>query len=198
VLFRSNGDLASEVAIDALEKAVARHPKWDHRHIIHHFQMADEVQIQRLRNLGGGANLFANHLYYFGDQHHAITLGPARAARINPCGSALRYGLPIAIHSDTPVTPLSPLFTAACAVNRTTESDRVLGGDERITVANALRAITLGAAWTLKMENVIGSITPGKFADFAALADDPFSVEASKLGAIEVVGTISGGRNFVA
>jgi predicted amidohydrolase YtcJ len=48
------------------------------------------------------------------------------------------------------------------------------------------------------MENVIGSITPGKFADFAALADDPFSVEASKLGAIEVVGTISGGRNFVA
>ncbi len=194
----TNGDLASEVAIDALERAVAAHPKWDHRHTLQHFQMADATQIRRLEAIGGAANLFANHVYYFGDQHHDITLGPQRAARINPCRTALTNGLPMAIHSDTPVTPLAPLFTAACAVNRTTESGRVLGAGECIAVDEALRAITLGAAWTLKLEHEVGSISPGKRADFAVLANDPLEVAPSDLGGIEVLGTVSGGTHFSA
>ncbi len=194
----TNGDLASEVAIDALERAVAAHPKWDHRHTLQHFQMADATQIRRLAAIGAGTNLFANHLYYFGDQHHDITLGPHRAARINPCGTALANGLPMAIHSDTPVTPIAPLFTAACAVNRTTESGRVLGAGECIAVDEALRAITLGAAWTLKLEHEIGSISPGKRADFAVLTEDPLMSAPSELGGIEVLGTVLGGIPFSA
>jgi predicted amidohydrolase YtcJ len=192
----TNGDLASELAIDALERAVAAHPKWDHRHTLQHFQMADAVQIRRLAAIGGAANLFANHLYYFGDQHHDITLGPQRAARLNPCGTAIAAGLPIAIHSDTPVTPLAPLVTASCAVNRTTETGRVLGGGECIAVGEALRAITLGAAWTLKLDHEVGSIRPGKRADFAVLAKDPLTAAPAELGSIEVLGTVCGGRHF--
>lgn len=194
----TNGDLAIEVAIGALEKAVAAHETWDHRHTLQHFQMAEEAHIRRLKAIGGAANIFANHVYYFGDQHHDITLGPERAARIDPCGSALAQGLPIAIHSDTPVTPLAPLFSAGCAVNRKTESGRVLGPAQRIGRMEALHAITLGAAWTLKMDHEVGSITPGKHADFAILEDDPLAVEEARIGGIRVAGTVSGGRHLAA
>lgn len=194
----TNGDLAIEVAIGALEKAVIAHPEWDHRHTLQHFQMAEQAHIRRLKAIGGAANIFANHVYYFGDQHHDITLGPERAARIDPCGSALAHGLPIAIHSDTPVTPLAPLFSAGCAINRRTESGRLLGRDERIGRMDALRAITVGAAWTLKMDHEVGSIAAGKQADFAILADDPLEVDPESIGEIRVAGTVSGGHHFTA
>src|SRR6218665_4179229 len=91
-----------------------------------------------------------------------MTMGPDRAHRINACASALAAGVPLAIHSDAPVTPLGPLFTAWCAVHRITPKGRLLGQAERITVAQALRAITLGATWTLKLHGHIGTIQKGK------------------------------------
>jgi predicted amidohydrolase YtcJ len=93
-------------------------------------------------------NLFANHHFYWGDQHRDVTVGPERAERMNACRTALDTGVPFSIHSDAPITPLAPLFTAWCAVNRLTASGRVLGATQRISVMDALRAVTLGAAWT--------------------------------------------------
>ena len=71
---------------------------------------------------------------------------------MNACATALANGVPLAIHSDAPVTPLGPLFTAWCAVNRQTASGRILGTEERISVTDALRTITLGAAYTLGLD----------------------------------------------
>ena len=79
-------------------------------------------------------------------------------------------------------------------VNRLTASGAVLGPNERISVDAALRAITLGAAYTLKMDHLVGSIEPGKFADFAVLDDDPFSVPPEELRHVGVWGTITGGE----
>ena len=110
-------------------------------------------------------NLFPNHHFYWGDQHYALTVGPERAERMNACATALATGVPLAIHSDAPVTPLGPLFTAWCAVNRKTASGRTLGEHERICVADALRTITLGAAYTFRLDAEVGSIECGKQAD---------------------------------
>ncbi|OED40006.1 amidohydrolase [Chromatiales bacterium (ex Bugula neritina AB1)] len=189
----TNGDEASELMIDALEKALKEAPDADHRHTLQHCQMADESQFRRMAKLGICANLFSNHIYYWGDQHRAITLGPDRASRMDACNTAQRQGVHYAIHSDAPVTPLAPLFTAWCAVNRLTESGVVLGENERIPVERALYAITLGAAYTIKMDHLAGSIEPGKYADFAVLEDDPHSVEPGKLKDIGVWGTVVGG-----
>jgi predicted amidohydrolase YtcJ len=194
----ANGDLAVEVVIEALEAAVAKHPVWEHRHIIQHFQVGDEMQLRRVKAIGAGVNIFANHVYFFGDRHVDTFLGPERAATIDPCGSARRVGVHMAVHSDTPVTPLAPLFTAGVAINRQTESGKVLGPAERLSVMDALHAITLDAAWTLKMETEIGSIEAGKYADFAILADNPLEVGPAAIGAIKVLGTVSGGRHFQA
>jgi hypothetical protein len=106
--------------------------------------------------------------------------------------------VPFAIHSDAPVTPLGPLFTAWCAVNRLTASGQVLGPEERISVADALYAITQGAAYTLKLDHEIGSIEVGKQADFAVLEDDPLLVAPESLRDVPVWGTVLGGRVFAA
>lgn len=190
----TNGDEASELMLDAIEAAQEAHYRPDHRHTLQHCQMADASQFRRMRKLGVCANLFANHVHYWGDQHAAITMGPDRARRMDACATALREGVALAIHSDAPVTPMAPLFTAWCAVNRLTESGAVLGPEERISVDDAIHAITLGAAYTLRMDHLIGSVEPGKYADFAVLEASPFDTAAQELRDIKVAGTISGGE----
>ena len=192
----TNGDEATEAAIDAIEAVLRQHPAADARFTLQHCQMAHDAHFRRMARLGICANLFANHLYYWGDQHVALTMGQERAERMDATGSAKRLGVPFSIHSDAPVTHLAPLFTAWCAVNRVTASGRVLGEAERITVPDALHAITLGAAFTLKLDAEIGSIETGKRADFAILEDDPLAVEPAALKDIEVWGTVVGGRVF--
>ena len=194
----TNGDEASDMALDCLEQALARHPRDDHRFVLQHAQLTDSGHFARMKMMGACVNLFSNHIYYWGESHVAHTVGPDRAARMNAARRALSAGLPLAIHSDEPVTPMAPLFTAWCAVNRLTSSGRILGPEERISVQDALYAITMGAAYTLKLDREIGSIEAGKCADFAVLEDDPLSVDPVNLRDIKVWGTVQGGRVFEA
>ena len=189
----TNGDEASELMLDALEAAQLACPRPDHRHTLQHCQMADASQFRRMAKLGVCVNLFANHIYYWGDQHAAITMGPDRANRMDAAGTAQREGVHFSIHSDAPVTPMAPLFTAWCAVNRQTRTGTVLGPEEQISAEDALYAITLGAAYTLHMDHLVGSIEPGKYADFAVLEDSPLQVSPDAIRDISVWGTISGG-----
>lgn len=192
----TNGDEATDVVLDAMTTLLARHPRPDHRHTLQHCQMADAAQLKRVRALGMCVNFFANHLYYWGDAHYSQTIGPDRANRMDAAGSAQRLGIPFALHSDAPITPLNPLFTAWCAVQRETASGRVLGEGERLAVDDALHAITLGAAYTLRMDHLVGSIEIGKFADFAVLDDDPSVCAPARLKELAVWGTVLGGRVF--
>ena len=189
----TNGDEASELMINAIEAALHKNPRPDHRHTLTHCQMADEAQFRRMAQLGICSNLFANHIYYWGDQHYSLTMGPDRATRMDACGTAKRLGVPYTIHSDAPVTPLDPLFTAWCAVNRQTASGRILGPNECIEVDDALRAITLGAAYTLHLDHLIGSIEIGKFADFAVLEQDPTELPPENLKDVPIWGTVVDG-----
>jgi len=192
----TNGDEATEVTIGALEAALTRNPRADHRHTLQHCQMAEEAHFRRMAKLGICVNLFANHIFYWGDQHFELTMGPDRAARMDATATAKRHGIHFGIHSDAPVTPLGPLFTAWCAVNRKTASGRTLGEQEKISVADALHAVTIGAAYTIKLDHLVGSIESGKFADFAVLEDNPYEVAPENLKDVQVWGTVVGGMPF--
>ena len=194
----TNGDEATEMMLDMLERALHKFPRPDHRFTLQHCQMADAAQFRRMKKLGACVNLFSNHHHYWGDQHYEKTVGPERANRMNACATALREGVPLAIHSDAPVTPLGPFFTAWCAVNRRTPSGRQLGAHECISVEDALRTITIGAAYTLKLDGEVGSIEVGKKADFAVLEDDPTEVGSEDLKDVRVWGTVQNGRTFPA
>lgn len=189
-----NGDEAAEVTLDALEAAARSHAWPGARHVLQHCQMMDRALYRRAAELGVACNIFANHLWYFGDQHAALTIGPDRAERMDAVRTALDEGVMAAIHSDAPVTPLAPLFTAWCAVNRETMTGRVLGREECISVSEALELITLGAARTLRLDSEIGSIAPGKRADFTILGDDPLKCDPGAIKDVTVLGTVFGGR----
>ena len=194
----TNGDEATQLTIETLEAALRKHPDFDHRFTLQHCQLASEAQFRKMGRLGMCVNLFANHHFYWGDEHYTLTVGPERAERMNACRAALDAGVPMTIHSDAPVTPLGPLFTASEAATRFTASGRVQGEAQRISVAEALYAITMGAAITMKMDDRIGSIEVGKRADFAVLEDDPTGASAESLKDVRVWGTVQGGRIFEA
>jgi predicted amidohydrolase YtcJ len=151
-----------------------------------------------MANLGMCANMFINHIYYWGDQHLTETVGPERAYRMNALRTAKREGAQFSMHSDEMVTPLGGLMLMWCAVNRVTASGKVLGPEERISVYDALKAVTIDAAYQLKMDHEVGTIECGKWADFAVLEKDPFAVEPMELKDIPVWGTILGGKLFPA
>lgn len=191
-----NGDEAAGLALDAIESALELWPRADHRHTLQHAQIIDHAQLRRAARLGVCLNLFANHIYYWGDIHYERTLGPERCERLEPLATADRLGIPIAAHCDAPVTPLSPLFTAWCAVARRTHTGRTLGAREAVSVERALRMITLDAAWTLGMDDVVGSLEIGKLADMTVLEADPRDVAIDDLPAIGITATVVGGRVF--
>lgn len=190
----TNGDEAVELMLDAIEDAQTLWPRADHRHTLQHCQFISQAQLRRAARLGVCLNMFANHIYYWGDIHRHKTLGFARSRRLEPLASALRLNIPTAMHSDAPVTPLGPLFTAWCAVQRQTASGASLGREECISVVDALHMITLGAAYTLRLDHLVGSLEVGKYADMVVLDEDPLQIPAERLRDLRVHATIVGGR----
>ncbi len=189
----TNGDEAINGGLDVYERLLLDHPRWDHRHRLEHAQLATEDAFRRMKALGVCVNLFANHVYYWGDTHRTATAGPAKARRLDACGTAERLGVPYSIHCDAPVTPLNPLFTMWCAVNRVTSSGYQLGDAEKITPVQALQAATINAAYLLKTDNLTGSIEVGKHADFAVLSENPTTCDPMGIKDIDVHATVLSG-----
>lgn len=194
-MIHTNGDQATEWGIRAIEHAQALHPRIDHRHRLDHNQMVNDNQLERMATQGIATNLFINHVYYWGDLHPMI-IGPDRAARLNPLHSALRHGVRFATHSDASVTRLDPLLSVWVAATRKTLSGKVLGPAERITVAEALRMVTIDAAFLMKQDDVKGTITQGKLADFVVLKESPLDVPVDRVRDIGVIATVLGGKVF--
>lgn len=193
IAMHANGDAAIDSVLDAFEAAQRAHPRVDPRHIIIHAQMARGDQLDRMKALGVIPSFFPLHTYYWADRHREIFLGPERTERISPARSALERGLRFTAHADTPVVPMEPLRIVWSLVNRRSTGGRVIGPSERIDVMNALRAVTINAAYQYFEEAEKGSLEPGKIADLAILGrsalDDPEHIDS-----IEVRETIVGGR----
>ncbi len=189
-----NGDQSVDLLLDTVEAALADLSWFDHRHTAQHTQLTTPAQYRRMAAMGMSANIFSNHIFYWGDQHRSVTVGPDRAARMDACATADREGVRYSIHSDASVTPLGSLHTVWCAVNRVTASGDVLGPNERISVDRALRAVTVDAAHQLRLDHELGTIQAGKLADLVALADDPNDVDPMAIKDIDVRGTMVGGE----
>ena len=198
IYFHANGDAAVEMLINSVDRAMRNYAWLDHRHTAQHAQTATASQYRRMATLGIAANLFSNHIWYWGDQHVELVKGPEIVERMWAARSAMEAGVSVTYHSDSGVTPTGQLHTAWCAVNRLTPKGRTLGEAEKVTVEQALRAVTIEAAYQLRMDAEIGTIEAGKLADFAVLQDDPFEVEPEALRDVRVWGTVVGGQIFEA
>ncbi len=194
VAVHTNGDAASEAVIRAFEKAFALSPRKDLRHMLIHAQLVSDEHLQRMKACGVIPTFFSRHIEVWGDRHKAIYLGPERAARMDPAGSAVRLGMPFALHVDTPVLPVTALGSMHAAVNRVSDGGELLGPDQRISARDALLAYTANAALCCGGEHDRGRIEPGSYADFALLDADLEAVDPASLRDVRVLRTICGGR----
>ena len=189
-----NGDAAIDAILEAFQKAQNAYPRPDARHRIEHCQTVREDQLDLMAELGVSPSFFVSHTFYWGDRHKNIFLGAERAARISPLKSALKRGIQFSIHSDCPVTPVSPLFCISAAVNCITSSGEILGPEFRLMPEEALWAVTSFAAWQNFDEKIKGTIEAGKLADFTVLAENPLKVAPEKIKDIQVTEVIIGGK----
>ncbi|AVO37150.1 amidohydrolase [Pukyongiella litopenaei] len=184
------GDLGVELALDVLEKLQFERPRFDHRFTIEHFGVSTEEQVRRIRALGAVVSANVYYLHELGEAYWRKSIGHERASQMARLGSLAREGVPFGLHSDFTMAPAHPLTSVWVAVNRFGESGAVLGENERVSVHQALRAITIDAAWVMGQEASIGSIRSGKKADFTVLDEDPYEVDPARLKDIGIHATV--------
>ena len=191
-----NGDACIDMVLEAIRKADAAQGAKQRRPVVIHSQVVRADQLDAYRDLHIIPSFFEAHTYYWGDWHRKEVLGPERAAFISPLASAQKRGILFSIHSDAPVTPPNPMLLWWAAVNRLTRTNFVLGPNERIDSATALKALTIWAAYQQYDEKLKGTLEAGKYADFVILAENPLAAPAAHLRDIKVLETIKQGETL--
>ena len=194
----TNGDGGARLVLDTLQKLQDEKPRADARFTIEHYGYADDGASRRIARLGAQVSANPFYLYDLGDRYAEKGLGSDRAARIAPLGGLANRGVPVALHSDFPMAPAEPFFLAWTAASRQTMSGKVFAPAERLTLDQAIRAVTIDAAYMIGMETELGSIEAGKLADFAVLDKDPYEAGVGGLRDIKVWGTVFEGKLFQA
>jgi predicted amidohydrolase YtcJ len=191
----SNGNGGNANVLNALQLLQDVKPRFDHRFTFEHFGVTSSMMIRKVKALGAIASV--NPAYFYtraGIQ--APHIGVDRISYAPRVGDLVREGVVVALHSDNPVAPPLPLTEVWAVVNRQNlyTGDKKWAPAEAVTVQQAMRMVTIDAAYIAGLENKVGSIEPGKYADFTVLVDDPISVPKEKIKDVKVIGTVLGGR----
>lgn len=200
ILAHCNGDAASQQYLDAFFKIAKESPECLEkiralRPVMIHCQTVREDQLEEMARLGMIPSIFVAHTYYWGDVH-LKNLGPVRGANISPVKSALECGLIYNFHQDPPVVEPDMLRTVWCAVNRITRTGQAIGPEQRISVFEALRGVTIHAAYAYHEEGHKGTLTAGKLADLVILDRNPLKTDPMQIRDIKVLETIKEGKTL--
>jgi len=193
IMAHANGDEAAEQMLNVMSdlKNEGIHQP---RSVMIHAQTVRDDQLDRMNALDIIPSFFVAHTFYWGDWHRDSVLGQQRASRISPLHSASTKNIRYTIHNDTPIVPPDMALLLWTAVNRETRSGKILGKAQRATVMQALKAITINAAYQHFEEDQKGSIKVGKLADLVILDRNPLQTPAQELRHIKVMQTIKAGK----
>jgi predicted amidohydrolase YtcJ len=195
MLMHANGDGAVDMAIKAHEFAAAGNLDKDRRTVIIHSQFARKDQLTKYVQYKFIPSFFTEHTFLFADAH-LKNRGKEQAYFMSPMRAAIDLGLRPTNHTDYGVAPIDQMMTIWTAVNRVSRSGEVIGPDQRITPLEALKAITINAAYEYREENSKGSLEPGKLADLVILDKNPLKVSPMTIKDIHVVETIKEGKSI--
>ena len=196
----SNGDAAIDQFFRCYEKALEltgnTTATTDLRPVLVHCQAIRKDQLEHMAKLGAEPTFFNDHVWFWGDYHYESVFGPERAQNISPLGWAKEEGLKFTIHQDPPVKMPDQILGMHNAVNRKTQSGRVLGQQHRISVMDALKAVTINGAYGYFEEDIKGSLEIGKYADMVILDKNPLEVPSEEIKDIKVLETIKEGKTI--
>ncbi len=190
----NNGDAGMDVLLGELEKAMARRPRTDHRTVLVHFGFATPEQVKRWIDLGGIVSANPYYVTALAGRYARLGVGPERSANMVPLRDVVKNGGSLSFHSDMPMAPAKPMQLVWAAVNRNTAEGPVAGPQHKVSVDTALKAITIDAAYSIRMEGRVGSIEVGKDANLTVLDKSPYDVPPSALKDVRVWGTMLEGR----
>ena len=154
-----------------------------------------QEELEKAKKLGLMPSFFVAHVYYWGDTH-IKNFGLERANKISPLKSSLDKNIIFTLHQDSPVIEPNMFETIWCAVNRITKDGKVLGSDEIIEVLDAIKAVTINAAYQYFEENKKGSIREGKKADLIIVDKNPLKIDKNEIRKIKVLETIKDGEKL--
>lgn len=194
LMVHANGDAATKLVAEAYEKALGGQRGKDLRHRIEHCSLVDDGVFEMMAAVGVSPSFLINHVYLWGQTLRDNLLGPERAQLLDRTARAAEVGLRFSLHSDYNVSPINPLHYVRVAATRDLAGGGTLNEAERVSVHQALRAVTIDAAWQLHSDDVLGSISVGKHADFAVFDRDPEVVDPHEIDQIRVLETWMGGK----
>ncbi|MCX5738352.1 MAG: amidohydrolase, partial [Proteobacteria bacterium] len=191
----ANGDAAIDMLLRAHEYAAAGDLAKQRHVTVIHSQFVRPDQLDRYLAYSITPSFYTEHTYYFGDTH-VLNRGREQASFISPMRAAIDKGLRPTNHTDFVVAPLDQMFVIWTAVNRISRGGVIIGPDQRVTPMEALKAITINAAYQYAEEGSKGSLEPGKLADLVILDRNPLAVDPMTIKDIQVVETIKEGRTI--
>ncbi len=191
----SNGDIGNQNSINALQLMIDAKPRFDHRYTINHFGIPSTTMVMKIKALGAVVSANISYVSERAKLEYPA-LGADRASYATRLGTLVSNGIVTSIHSDAPVSAPVPLKEAWTAVTRKDvyNDGKVWAPAEAVTASDAMKMITINAAYTLGVEDKVGSIEAGKFADFAVLDADPQTIPAIKIKEVGVFATVLGGK----
>lgn len=191
IVIHANGDLGFETVVDTLDTLQKENKRTDHRTGFHHLGFTDKEDITTAVELGANFSVNPYYTHILAEQYSKLGVGPERSETMARGRSFIDAGGKLSLHSDAPMAPAQPLGMVWAAVNRIGLSgNTVMGPQERITVDEAMRAITIDAAYTARLEDEIGTIDIGKKANFTVLDANPYKVDPKRINQIKVEATV--------
>ncbi len=188
------GDLGCELALDVLEKLQWERPRFNHGYTIEHFGFSTPEQVDRIKLLGGSVSANVYYLRELSGAYSQVGIGVERASQMARLQSCVAQNIVTTLHSDFPMAPAMPLHNAWVACTRQNIEGNVVAPQERLSLEDGLKAITINAAKVLGIQEETGSLRAGKKADFVVLDLDPQIVGVDGLLGITVLATVFEGQ----
>jgi len=185
IAIHTQGDAAIQEVIEAYHDLDTDLDFSQSRHRLEHCLMLPISQLDVMKSLNLTPSFHINHLYYYGDALDSAMLGSERTQKIFPLRSAVDRDITITLHADQPMFESLPFRLIQTAVQRKSRDGNVIGKSEQVDLLQAIKSLTINAAWQINMENKIGSLEAGKYADFIILDRDPFDTPIDSLHQIQ-------------